>query len=66
VFLLFLQTHTNSSDQNQSWKVCLFLGEKDGLSCFVKRTPKSISTEPVGFTSIVLLPKIVSKNPEFT
>jgi hypothetical protein len=47
-------------------KLLLFLGEKVGLSCFENKTPKSISTEPCGMTSMVLLPKIVSKNPEFT
>ena len=44
----------------------LFLGENEGLSCLVCLNPKSISADPVGFTSIVLLPKIASKKLEFT
>jgi hypothetical protein len=39
----------------------LFLGENAGLSCLVWRKPRSISTDPVGFTSMLLLPKSTQK-----
>ena len=47
-------------------KLLLFLGENEGLSCFVYNTPRSISKEPCGTTSIVLPPKIDSNNLELT
>ena len=47
-------------------KLLLFLGEKEGLSCFVYKTPKSTSNEPWGATWIVLPPNIDSNNLELT
>ena len=47
-------------------RLLLFLGENEGLSCFVYNTPKSTSNDPWGTTSIVFPPKMDWNNLEFT